>query len=488
MPVSREPEIFQSDKPKARGFFARLTSLGGLVLGGVLLGVALAECALRLAGFVEPHLITYDSVRGWALMPGGRGWQREEGNAYIAINRDGFRGPRRSRKKPKNVFRVALLGDSFTEAQQLPYEQTFGAVIERELARCSALSGRKVEVLNFGVDSYGTAQELLTLREQALAFAPDMVVVAVFIGNDVRNNSVDLEGDKCRPFFDERDGRLVPVGPFTESPRFKLSCMARFLSRYSQVLNLLGEAKSRLRETLRHHAASGASAVAKPTSTNFQPESAPQKPALRPATAPAARMSQSGKPVTLANAASTGASSAPEPGRHEAGLNDMIYLPPPNPTWQRAWRVTEAELAAIAREARSHGARVLVVTLSIAIQVYPDPRVAAAYARELGVADLFAPERRLAAAAARDGYPELNLAPLMATYAETHNAALHGFANTTLGWGHWNALGHRIGGELIAHRICAELNAPPGLLKNQTVERPGLATEGLNVAPRPPRQ
>ncbi len=481
MPVSRKLKSSPNDKPKSQSFFARLASLGVLALVGVLFGAALGECLLRLTGFVEPHLITYDSARGWALMPGGGGWQGEEGGTYVAINRYGFRGPNRSLKKPKGVFRVAVLGDSFTEAQQLPYEQTFSGVIERELAQCPVIAGRKVEVLNLGVDSYGTAQELLTLREQALAFSPDVVVVAVFTGNDIRNNSVDLEGDKCRPFFDERDGILVPVGPFAESPTFKLSCMARFLSRYSQVLNLMGEAKSKLRETQRRLAAPRKSAAIKPTPANSRPASAASEPAVGPAAASTVVSARSEKPPQLAGGPAA-SSSPPERQRHEAGLNDMIYLAPANPTWRRAWSVTEAELAAIARDARARGARVLVVTLSVAIQVYLDPRVPAAYARELGVADLFAPERRLAAAAVRDGYPELNLAPLMAAYAQSHHAFLHGFANTSLGWGHWNALGHRVGGELIAQRICTDLSSAPDLPQSRLLGTPGPADRWASSA------
>jgi hypothetical protein len=448
MLVNHRRKTLLNDAPRSRGFFTRLALLSTLVLSGVIFGAALTECLLRVTGLVEPHLITYDRARGWALMPGGAGWQREEGGAYVKINRDGFRGPQRTREKPKGVFRVAVLGDSFTEAQQLPYEQTFSAVIERELARCPVLSrNKKVEVLNFGVDSYGTAQELLTLDEQALAFSPDVVVVAVFTGNDIRNNSLDLEGDKCRPFFDVRNAALVPVGPFTESPTFRLSCMARFLSRYSQVLNMLGQAKSQLREIIRRRVAAQHAAAA-------------PKLAERPAVPNNGAAAADVHVTALAGAPRDSASPSPplQQGRHEAGLNDKIYLPSTDETWQRAWRVTEAELAAIAQKARVHGAQVLVVTLSTAIQVYPDASVSAAYARELGVADVFEPERRLAAAAARDGYPELNLAPLMAAYAQTHHVFLHGFANTTPGWGHWNELGHRIAGELIAQRICAEVS------------------------------
>ena len=118
--------------------------------------------------------------------------------------------------KPPGVLRVAVLGDSYAEAMQLPMAQAFWAVLERELAGCGALDGRPVEVINFGVSGYGTAQELLTLRHDAWRYDPDLVVLAFLTGNDVRNNSRGLDGDPDRPYFVERDGRLVPDEGFRE--------------------------------------------------------------------------------------------------------------------------------------------------------------------------------------------------------------------------------------------------------------------------------
>ena len=54
---------------------------------------------------------------------------------------------------------------------------------------------KRVEVLNFGCDGYGTAQEFILLRDRVWRYAPDVVVLAVFTGNDIRNNSLVLEGD-----------------------------------------------------------------------------------------------------------------------------------------------------------------------------------------------------------------------------------------------------------------------------------------------------
>jgi len=43
------------------------------------------------------------------------------------------------------------------------------------------------------VSSYGTAQELLNYRYYGSKYSPDMVMLAFFAGNDVRNNSKALE-------------------------------------------------------------------------------------------------------------------------------------------------------------------------------------------------------------------------------------------------------------------------------------------------------
>ena len=72
--------------------------------------------------------------------------------------------------------------------------------------------------MNFGVDGYGTAQELMTLQRKVWAYQPDIVVLAIFLGNDIRNNSVVLEGDQCRPFYVYDKGQIEADRPVEESP------------------------------------------------------------------------------------------------------------------------------------------------------------------------------------------------------------------------------------------------------------------------------
>lgn len=112
----------------------------------------------------------------------------------------------------------------------------------------------------------------------------------------------------------------------------------------------------------------------------------------------------------------------------------------------------------MSREVNARGARFLVVTLSTPIQVYPDTAYRMNYLRVVGGSDFFYPEHRLDALGAREGFAVLNLAPPLQAYADRSHAFLHGFPNTRMGTGHWNALGHRLASEMIARRVCELLD------------------------------
>ncbi|MGH7907244.1 MAG: SGNH/GDSL hydrolase family protein [Candidatus Binataceae bacterium] len=377
-----------------------------LIAAGIVAAFFIAEIGLRIVA-PRPNFYVYDAHCGWALNPGVAGWERQEGKAWVAINREGFRGPEVAVKKPPNTIRIAVLGDSFTEAQQVPMRDTFCAVMRRELSNCGAFAGKKIQVLDFGVDGYGTAQELITLKRQVWKFHPDVVVLAFFSGNDVRNNSVALEGDKCRPFFVYRGGELTLGGPFSRSRWFRFHCMMRFESRHSYVLNRIGSGWSVAREWWRKRRADP------PAPAKIHLESL-----------------------------------------HEPGISDLIYRRPVTPVWRDAWRVTDGEIVRMYQEVRRHRASFILVTLSNPIQVNPSRRIRAGYMRFVGVSDLFYPERHLRKLGGKEGFPVLNLAPAMQAYADRTQVFLHGFRNTKPGTGHWNAAGHHLAGKYIAGTIC----------------------------------
>src|SRR2546430_14004654 len=59
-----------------------------------------------------------------------------------------------------------------------------------------------------------------SLHERVWQYAPDMVLLAFFPGNDVRNNSRALEGEKGRAYFSLKDGRLFLDTAFRDDPEF----------------------------------------------------------------------------------------------------------------------------------------------------------------------------------------------------------------------------------------------------------------------------
>ncbi len=386
-----------------------------LVLLSVAVGLIIAEIAIRLAGIAPPEVRCYDALRGWRLRPGAIGLQRSEGQADVMINSGGFRGPEVSIAKPDGVVRIAVLGDSFAEAMQVPYSECFSAVAEYELAACTLLAARRVQVLDFGVSGYGTGQELLTLREQVWRYSPDVVVLAFFSGNDVSDNSATLDteswlnGEKCRPHFAiHDDAAAVELDDFREDPLHNLWCQTVFAFNRFTIMDYLGQPFVAI------HAALGLDHGL------------------------AARVAGS-----------------------EPGLDDEIYGPPQTPQWQQAWTVTERLITEMSREVKARGALFLLVTLSTPVQVYPDPAYRASYLKAVGASDLFYPEHRLDVLGARDGFAVLNLAPVLQAYADRSRAFVHGFPNTRKGTGHWNALGHRLSGELIAQRVCGLLKEAP---------------------------
>lgn len=381
-----------------------------IAVAAVSAGVALAlgEGALRVAGFSYPNFWTPDPVTGTALRPGVEGWQREEGAAYIKVNSQGLRDREHKVAKADGTYRIAILGDSYAEALQVDIERTFWFLLGQKLQGCGFANGKKIETINFGVSGYGTAHELLTLRTKAWPYQPDMVLLAFFPGNDVRNNSRALEGDKARAYFSLKDGKLFLDGALKDDPDFREK--QRLAEERAAFQDL------RLYQLLRRVKAGN-------IGQHFH-------------NAPVAAAIAAGSSLT------------------EPGLDEQVFREPTDPKWREAWDITERILVAAADEVRNKNARFLVAILSTPGSVYPDPGMRAKYAKSLGVESLFYPEERLQRLGDAHGFEVLPLAPQMQRRADAQRVYYHGFPNTKPGFGHWNEAGHAVAAELIAERLC----------------------------------
>ena len=362
------------------------------VCASAAVSLLLAEGTLRLARVQYPAFYTVDAERGYGLRAGAAGHWTREGNGQVRVNSAGFRGPEVTLAPPANSLRVAVLGDSFTEALQVDDQATWVRQLQRRLnadPRCPLLTGHPagVQLLNFGVGGYGTGQELLTWRHLASSYKPDFVILAIYLGNDITDNEPEPRTD--RPVFRlGRDGQLSINRNFREQPAtlWRLSPPGQLVEsafNYSRVLQLLNEAKNRL--------------AARRTSTSAMPPAAP---------------------------------------------------PAPPQASEEAWAITDALISQLNQEVRAQGARLLVVSTSSPEQVWPFP--------EQRPAQPFVQEQRLAGLLAARRIPYLPLGPLLQRHADERGITLHGFSGQAPGEGHWNADGHRLAAAAIAPWLCRQ--------------------------------
>jgi hypothetical protein len=392
-----------------------------LILFGLLFGLLLCEIFLRVIGYSYPIFYTTDYYRGFALRPGIEGRYQREGESYVRINSDGQRDREHAKTKPPDTVRIAVLGDSFAEAMHVPMEQTFWSLLERKLEECHAYPGKHVEVMNFGVSGYGTAQELMTLRQKVWDYSPDLVMLTFTTYNDVYDNSRALSKTQDVPYFIYRKGELVYDASFRDSAAYqwhdsKLSRLGRWFDDHLRLVQLVHYAQT----------------VGKLHLTEWRDRRA--------------------APVAPAQTGTSEKRAAPT--TEEIGMENMTYLEPHDDNWKEAWRVTEGLIKQMRDEVSQRSAKFVVVTLSNAIQVYPDPVVRQNFMRRISVSTVFYPNERLKALASREQIDLLDLAEPMQAYADQNHVFLHGFGSDLGGNAHWNQSGHRLAADLITQKLC----------------------------------
>jgi hypothetical protein len=368
---------------------------------GVVFALLIGEIGLRIAGIqYDASLYRTSKVTGWTLRPNASGWWISEGHAYARINGAGMHDDREFPvQKPAGTVRVAVLGDSMTAGVQVDAKDTFSRVAERQLAGCATFSGRKVEVLNFGVPGFGTAQELIDYRTRVARFNPDIVVLAFYTNNDIANNHRKLNPvDAAKsPYFLLREGHLVLDDSFLASA-----------SKYGLLRDLFGNMANRSRLVQ-------LAAQVLIRGRLFRPQKAAEMAAIIKDFGPGSEL--------------------------------FIYSPPTRPEMIEAWNVTEAILQELHKEVSANGSRLLLVTLTQPPQHLPRLEREAAV-KEQKIQDLYYPDRRLEAFAKAQGIPALILVDRMRDYSDRTGEQL------SYGNGHYNPAGHREVGTALAETLC----------------------------------
>jgi hypothetical protein len=162
-----------------------------LVIASTLLSLAVAEVFLRSTRRLE----TFFDARQYEPDVASEGWKRAFVRDYAYLRKRGLLGtdlggyvhdpdlgwdtPNHIRGvreyqlgKPPGVFRVVVVGDSFTWGAEVGDDDTYPQHLERLLAHG--------EVLNLGVRAYGIDQMALKYLKYGRAYRPDLLVVAIW--------------------------------------------------------------------------------------------------------------------------------------------------------------------------------------------------------------------------------------------------------------------------------------------------------------------
>jgi hypothetical protein len=231
-----------------------------------------------------------------------------------------------------------------------------------------------VEVVKAGVSGYGTASQLLYFLQEGRRYEPDLVMLAFYPANDIKNNSPTLE-KTLRPVY-AGDGSLERV--VAKMPR-------RRQSRSSELLRSSMAYRYIRRMVLTQHPVLAQNLVRYGLLSKRSLQVVPV---------------HDGIPVDLG-----------------------VYARSLTPAWQQAWVFTEGLLTQLQRAVEDNGARLMVVVLPSSYQIYQErwEEIIAAYPRMRGKSwDMDLREERLLAWCVKHDVPCVALAsPFRAVAAES---------------------------------------------------------------------
>lgn len=343
----------------------------------LLFTLALLEGAARIFKLGTGLFWQPDSQLGWVNIPDAKGWESCYGECQIrvTINSQGLRDREIPYDKTADTSRILMLGDSTTAAMQVELEDTFVKGLESELNE----NAGSWEVLNAGVNAYGTDNELLFYQFEGQRYDPDIVFLNMYLANDVYNNHPTLElrygGQSAKPYYTLSEGGEL------ELQNFPVENTATFWTKVGTFLK-----------------------------KNFQlPRFVAQTLALRGEIpswmAPIVRLFGGGRGAT---SAADSVDSAEGEGAAETAVQTPtrrpdICDPDPLPIIEDAWSVTEAIILELEKEVEANGAQLAVLIIPAAPQSDPPEGDAEWYCD--------APNDRLTGFLADAGIPYLDMLP-----------------------------------------------------------------------------
>lgn len=220
-----------------------------LIVVGIAVGLSLCEISMRALRLGNTRTLSLYNDRIFKLPPHIRFMNYNENKNLVETNNLGFHD--RERQATNDNYRILFLGDSFVEGRQVKTESLFTSRLEKKLTS----DGKKIEVINGGVQGTGTPYQYVLWKE---FFQPnikiDHLVLCFFMGNDLMDNNPELvaltSGSSDSGFFVDNTGRILDVA---EKP----GLLKRTINSgrdHSVLVNTLYEGAYRIRTNFQHAA------------------------------------------------------------------------------------------------------------------------------------------------------------------------------------------------------------------------------------------
>ena len=148
-----------------------------IALVGILISLAAVEVYFRLYAPQAIYAIRYCYL-GWCHVPGVsfvHGGETGEFVTNIQYNAQGLRDYEYSIEKPVGSRRILIFGDSYAEGLEVEVGNLVAKQLEQLFNEC--FPDHPVQVINFGVSAYDTAQEWWYFKNEGVQYQPDLVVV-----------------------------------------------------------------------------------------------------------------------------------------------------------------------------------------------------------------------------------------------------------------------------------------------------------------------
>jgi hypothetical protein len=133
-----------------------------------------------------------------------------------------------SMKRNPGKMRVAIIGDSYVEALQVPYTESMAEQLER------LLGSDKAEVFRFGIGGAPLSQYLYMFEREVIRFSPDLVVI-LMVHNDFDESFRFRQGRYTSSFMKLQLRNSAVVGelqPYPYKQDWKDRIRATALARY----------------------------------------------------------------------------------------------------------------------------------------------------------------------------------------------------------------------------------------------------------------